>query len=131
MIVTISIIEAIYVLYMLRYFKTTVSFSYAKSTRLLYKIAYNLDIDKNYVAHPDKSSIESESHICNFGQDVSILISLFFLLRAIMLYYNKKWYWKFNTVVILSIFILSFLNMNAFVYLLPVFITEIYVMYKH
>ena len=48
-IIIIGFIEAIYVIYMLRYFKTKVSFSYGNSLNYLHKLSEFVGLNKEYI----------------------------------------------------------------------------------
>ena len=120
----LSIIEAIYIVYMLRYFKTTHSFEYGNNLDNLYIIASMFGMNKDYIKHTTTSSNIPKSHICRFGKDVSWIISIFFILRAIIFFTNndvKYWSWNTNIFIVAIIFVVSFMNFNVVVYLLPIF----------
>jgi len=76
----------------------------------------------DYFKHSVNSNEVSENHICPFGKVAIVILSVFLL-------YKKKY--KCSSIVILLItFLLSFMNMNAMVYLIPYFIVEIYIITK-
>lgn len=130
----LSIIEAIYIVYMLRYFKTTHSFEYGNNLDNLYIIASIFGMNKDYIKHTTTSSNIPKSHICRFGKDVSWIISIFFILRAIVFFTNndvKYWSWNTNIFIVAIIFVVSFMNFNVVVYLLPIFAIEIYLIVKY
>ena len=112
-IVLTSIIEAIYVLYILRFYKTTRSLS-----------IYDIPLYGTF-KHTNNNTITPTHHICPFGQDSAILLFMYLIIRAIRLYYKKKWNWKLNVYLNILIFIISLINFNALVYLLPYYLTEI------
>ena len=113
----LSIIEIVYVVYMLRCFKTK------------YSLAHPLvKFNEEYLKHPIGKSSTPQSNICKFGHDGAIIIALLVLLRLKALYLfkiNKKRVAQFNTFALIIIMILSFMNFNALVYLLPFFVCEI------
>lgn len=108
----ISIVEAIYVVYMLNYFKTKVNFAHPATyfeNRLLY--------------HPIGRSNKPVSNICSLGNWGAFAIAAYVLLRAIV--GRKSGVFKImNKLVVLLVFILSLLNFNAVIYLLPYFCVE-------
>ena len=125
MINSISLIEAIYVVYMLRFFRTTKSFAIDNNF-----ISNLLSGDlSDYIKHNTNSSGNPISQICRFGKDASILIAIYLILRAIILKRNLKWNWNINKIIVLIIFIISLINMNAVIYLLPFYITEYLIIY--
>ena len=75
------------------------------------------------VLHPINTGLY-ESKICPFGKNVIWLLIIFLLYRS----FNNvsKRYTIITTLITL---VLSTMNMNAFVYLLPYFFIEIYKIY--
>ena len=116
-VVVITLIEIIYVVYMLRFFKTK------------YSLAHPLvKFNEEYLKHPIGKLSEPTSTICNFGHDGAIIIAILLLLRIKALYIfgiKPKKISSFNTFALIIIMILSLLNFNAFVYLAPFFVCEI------
>ena len=111
----LSIIEAIYILFMLRFFKTKINFND------LFK--YKIDNLTDYFNHPLNSS-KYESKICKFGQDSSLLIFIYLTLRFILREYKNLYYPKISKIIALIILLFSLVNLNALIYLLPFFIYE-------
>jgi hypothetical protein len=111
----ISILEALYVIYMLNYFKTRYSLSFP--------IKYN----NKYFLHPIGKHSTPKSNICLFGHDMSWLVALYLIIKGYLfsINWNIKKLIIVNKLVVFTIFIFSLLNLNAIVYLLPIFITEI------
>ena len=107
----ISIIVAIYILYMFNYFKTTISFAHP--------LTY---FNNKYLYHPIINTEEKTYMICKFGQDASWLIALFLILR----FYICKNIKQCSLLVYIAIVIGSFLNLNAVIYLIPYFLIEMY-----
>ncbi len=102
------IFEALYILYMLRYFKTKYNFAHPL-----------LDFSSDYFKHPIEVISEPMNLICNFGHDGAIILSLVILLRLFNINIINKY-------ILFIIFILSLMNFNALIYLLPFFIYEIF-----
>lgn len=120
----VSLIEALYVIYILRYFKTKISLDYGTVIDFL-----GLSNNK-YFKHQIISTGKPVNHICNFGHQVSILIA-FFLIARVCLYKNYQTLGKkINYFVLILIFIGSFMNFNAVIYLIPFFIMELYLNIK-
>ena len=119
----ITILESVYVIYMLRFFKTKYS--------LAHPLTY---FDNKYLYHPIGKSKKSISNICPFGHQASWFIGLFVLLRTIFIKF--KWV-KMYCIKLVSKFILantiifSLLNFNATIYLIPFFLLEIYLIKKN
>lgn len=128
MIILISLIEIIYVVYMLRYFKTVYSMSLYEGN--IRKLFTNIDI-KKYISHNINNTLVPEHHICPFGRDSALIIGLYLLVRVYYLYNNYKWNWKLNKNILMLILVVSLVNMNAVFYLLPFFITEIIIFYNN
>lgn len=109
----ISLFLAIYIAYMFQFFKTTVSINHPFEYLILNKINYNIlnhNTDNQY-----------NSKICQFGK-VAILALIAFLLYRTF----KKIPKNINLLVFLVTLIMSFLNFNAFLYLIPYYAIEIY-----
>ena len=112
----ISLIEIIYVIFFLNYFKTK------------YSIAHPLSyFDNKYLYHPIGKSDIPVSNVCKFGQDASWLIVSFILIRTIVVS-NKllgiNLIRNFSSFTLITIIIFSLLNFNVLLYLVPFFITE-------
>lgn len=118
MYIILNILEAIYILYMYNYFKTTYSIHFRWETNIT---KYN-----HFFKHPIKTG-KYESKICKLGNIVGYLFFFWILLRV----YYKNSVKPINTILFLLLITGSLImNLNAFVYLLPVFIFEYY-LYKH
>ena len=113
----ISFVEAIYIIYMLNYFKTTVIMD---SGLILYNLK-KLGIKSKYFNHQITKIDEPMNLVCPFGNLISWFIGAFFILRNYSKFINK-----YNKYIIILIFIGSLMNFNVVVYLLPVFIIELY-----
>jgi hypothetical protein len=117
MLILISIIEAVYVIYMLNYFKTK------------YSLAPPLSYFKiQYLRHPIGVSAKPHTNICPFGHDISWLIAAALIIRSVLI--NTKCYKKetiqFIKYATIILAIGSLVNLNCLLYLLPVFIIEYY-----
>ena len=108
----VSIIEALYVIYMLNFFKTKYSLAHPLS-----------NFNNEYLKHPIGKSDIPISNICEFGHQSSWLLAAFIILRP---FFMNKYTKNLNILGLIIVFSFSLLNMNAVVYLLPVFILEIY-----
>ena len=115
--VLITLIEIVYVVYMMRCFKTR------------YSLAHPLvKFNDEYLKHPIGKLDTPQSNICQFGHDGAIIIAILLLLRLKALYlfnFKPKKVASFNKFALIIIMILSFMNFNALVYLLPFFVCEI------
>ena len=124
MIDILSIVEGFYVIYILRYFKTTQSF--AMYERGLISGLFSGEI-KNYLTHNIYNTDKPKHHICAFGRDASLLLGLFFFVRAYYITKKLSWNWTRNNIVLFIFFIGCFLNFNAVVYMLPILLAELYI----
>jgi len=118
--IVFAVVESIYVIYMLNFFKTR------------YSLAHPLTYFNNSILyHPIGKAEQPICNICTLGNYGAYLIALFALLRMIVLTQSPK---KENirTIKVISymgiitVFTLSLLNFNAVVYLLPYFIGELW-----
>lgn len=124
----ISILEAFYILYMFRYFKTKVSFHYGNIQNYFINLSNHLGINKNYFQHPIYYSDEPINHVCPFGHQMALIITIFLIMRVC--FYKNKNMKYINYFVLLLIFIGSFMNLNVVVYLIPFFLLELYLNIK-
>ena len=112
----ISLIEIIYVIFFLNYFKTK------------YSIAHPLSyFDNKYLYHPIGKSDIPVSNVCKFGQDASWLIVSFILIRTIVVsnkLFGINLIRNVSSFTLITIIIFSLLNFNVLLYLVPFFITE-------
>jgi len=108
----LDFVESFYILYMFFLFKTKHSFrSPLEYTHV-----------SDYMYHPTTSETY-DNKICRFGKDVSIILALWIIFGQY--YFNKISIMLPNYIIFLIVLIFSiFMNMNAFVYILPVFIYE-------
>ena len=119
--ILITVIQCIYVVYMLRYFKTKYSLTHP---------LVNMQFNNKYLRHHIGVSEKPISHICEFGKQASILIAGLLLLRLFLILnksFSKKLIKSLSKMAIFLIFIVSLMNMNAVFYLLPFFASEFYI----
>ena len=113
----ITVLVAVYIIYVLNYFKTT------------YSIATPLSYFKyKYMFHPIYNTKTNKSMICQFGHDASWFLALFLLTRIYIIKHKiipTKQIKQISTMVLWSVFIVSLVNLNAVVYLLPYFTLEL------
>jgi hypothetical protein len=115
----LNIIEAIYILYMMVYFKT--KYSLHLSTESITK-TYDI------LRHPINTG-KYESKICPLGHLIGYLLPIWILIR-VMYRYSKE-IKILNIIIWFCVFVLSFImNINAFIYLIPVFLVEFYLFYS-
>ena len=118
--ILINIIEFIYIFYMLTQFRTR------------YSIHHPLEYLTNqysFTKHPIYTG-EYENKICFFGHICAYLSIIYFLYRIIYFYiYNSINITSSKIVLYISIIITLSMNINAFLYLLPIFILEYYLIY--
>lgn len=107
----LSIIEALYLFYMFRIFKTKYSIHHP------FEYIYNNNFSV-FFKHPIGTS-SYESKICPFGQQVIILLIIFLLYREFFDIDNE-----ISKIILLITITLSLLNLNALIYLLPYIIIE-------
>lgn len=116
-----AFIESIYIFYVYNIFKTKVSIHHP------FEIYLQNSTVAEYLQHPIYTS-QYESKICPFGKLVSKILILWIIIRTYLTFYYKELrneLHKFNKAIFWTIFIGSIvLNLNAFVYLVPVFIYE-------
>ena len=114
-----DIIEAIYIIFMYNYFKTSISihhtFEYVLSKQSI----------SNFIKHPIDTG-EYESKICPLGNSIAWLIAGWVLVRKSLMKYNTDKVMLINKIIFWTIFVCSLImNLNAFVYMIPVFLYEL------
>ena len=116
-----TIIEAIYIYYMYNLFKTKFSFHHP-----LEKIINKQPIS-DYFKHPIYSGIY-ENKICPFGKLISKLLVIWIFVRIFLLKkYSYTKITKINNIIFGLVLIGSLLlNINSFIYFIPIFIYELY-----
>ena len=115
----VSLVQAIYVIYMMNYFKTKYS--------LAHPFSY---FENKFLYHPIGKSEKPICNICPLGNYGGFLIGIYVILRWVI-FTNMKKKTKgvklFSIFALLLVFMLSLLNFNAVVYLLPYFVMEVYI----
>ena len=111
----IKLFESLYIIFMYNFFKTRYSihhpFEYLINSQNMYQ----------FFSHPIYSG-KYENKICVFGKYVSVLLVLWIVFRK-----KYKIHKKINTVIFSTVLIGSLLmNLNAFIYMLPVFMYELW-----
>jgi hypothetical protein len=111
------IIQAVYIVYMLNYFKTKYSLSHP-ATYFENKLLY----------HPIGVSDKPVSNVCKLGHILSWYLGGFVILRSIFIENKicKNLFRNVSIIVLIFSVILSMLNFNVVVYLLPHYIIEYY-----
>ena len=115
--ILLGIFQGLYIVYMLNYFKTC------------YSIAHPLSYFENsYLYHPIGKSDKPISNVCQFGHQVSWLLAGFVIIRNIMISknYGKNILRKMSILMLIISVIVSMLNFNVILYLLPHYILEYY-----
>lgn len=118
----ITIIECIYLYYMFHIFRTKYSFHHP------FEYLVNDNLSK-YFEHPIGITNNKRSKICKFGRDGTLLLIAYLILRYLLLKINvisKKKIMIFNKIVLLIVFILSWMNLNAVIYYLPFILFDLY-----
>ena len=105
----ISILESLYLIYMFRFFNTTVNFD-------ILKIYW-----ANKYLHHNVENIYGPK-ICPFGQDIIFVLIFILLIRNV--FSIKQTYINYSLYLALGLSLL--MNWNAFVYILPVLLVEKY-----
>jgi len=108
----VSILESVYLIYMYNFFETKYSFHHP----------FELFITGNfdYLKHPINSGVV-ESKICSFGKHASYIGAMYLIVRLMF-----TQIYKLNTKIVFSCMIISFfMNINSFIYLLPIFFVEL------
>ena len=120
--IIINILEVVYIIYMFVIFQTKYSIHHPLEYIMESKLS-------NFFSHPISSDIY-ESKICSFGKYLAKLSVIFFILRIIYyLYFDTKETWISFYIINLVLALSLIMNLNAFIYLIPIFIIEYYLLY--
>ena len=123
MIIVGTIIECIYLYFMFTKFKTTLTCNHP----LEYIMIRNLG---KYFEHPI-SNTEYSNKICPFGKTAIQFLILYLVVRMFIIkLYPLVAIKKFNFYILIITLIISLMNMNALLYLVPFFIFDIYMLNK-
>ena len=109
-----SIIHSFYIIYVLNYFKTTYNFAHP--------ITY---FNNSMLYHPIGKSNKPSSKVCKLGNILSWWLASFIIIRSLFMYKYKKLMKYITFIVLILGVILSMLNLNVVIYLIPHFIIEI------
>ena len=112
-----TLLECIYIIYMMCFFKTKYSIAHPMSK-------FNNDL----FHHPIGIKNEPKNMICLFGKIMSTIMSIFILVRYFFIKRNNKLnklYKKYHKSMIYILLTLCLINFNALLYLLPIFIIEL------
>jgi len=118
MYIEIAIIKSIYVIYMLNYYKTIYNFAHPA-----------LYFKSNLLYHPINKLTTPINPVCKLGNILSWFFGGYLIIRGYLLDYYPKYKKILNRIHILIIlfsFILSLLNFNVTIYLLPIFLIEVF-----
>ena len=114
----ITIIESIYLIYMFFIYKTNISFNFALFDKQIQSWGSNFIHNSN----------KYENKICNFGKLLAIIaIILAFYRLELLKDYQNKLIVLHGTVFfdILCIFLSIIMNINSFIYIIPLLISEL------
>lgn len=115
----LQFVKGLYIIYMFNYFKTSYSIHHPWERLFTGNIS-------NWLQHPIHSG-QYENKICPFGKNAAFVIFLWFL--AFYLLKNQK-YPKIDlihkNIMILILLTCLVMNLNAFIYFLPVFILDLH-----
>ena len=115
----ISIIEKIYLYFIFNHFQTTIS--------MHHPFEY-LITKHNFLKHPISTG-DYECKICPLGNLAGNIAPIWFIGRYFIK--NNKIRKKINSVLICLLVVLCFLmNFNAFIYVIPIIILELILLYK-
>ena len=121
----ISIFEVIYVYYMIFLFKTRINQDKGVKRGIGFIVHPLNKITNNYFHHSKTHSKDCTSFVCKFGKDIAKIAILWLLFRNLIPQIKK-----YNKYFIFACFLLTFLNFNTLIYILPIFILEFY-LYKY
>lgn len=111
----ITLCESIYLFYMFFLFKTKYSFNYAVFDKQIQSMG-------DFFVHNNKNY---ENKICVFGKCMAIVAIILAWIRV----YNDKNMYTYTIIFDVICITLAFLmNMNSFIYIIPLIFTELYIL---
>ena len=117
--IILAVIHSVYIVYVLNYFKTRYNFAHP--------ITY---FNNKLLYHPIGMSDVPKSKVCKLGNILSWVLALFILGRGFLYVYKsnlRKVLKQISLIGLILAIILSMLNFNVVIYLIPHFIIEIYI----
>lgn len=123
MIILVTILEIFYLSFMFIYFKTRISINHP----LEYVITNKMG---NYFEHPI-SDCEYSNKICPFGKMAIKILIIYLILRLLVIksnYFYFNYLKKLNIFILIVALILSLMNMNALLYLIPFIFLEVFLL---
>ena len=120
----ISIIEAVYIVYMWNFFKTTYSFHNIWETNLM-----SIPSIPQFFKHQIKNT-EYSNKICPLGNLSAYLLAIWIIITKIITprHLSNKSQQNLKTatkmIFIITAILAFIMNLNAFIYLIPVFVYE-------
>ena len=116
----LTLFDAIYIVYMLNYFKTK------------YSLAHPLTYFENKLLyHPIGVSDKPVSNVCPLGNYLSFFLAMFVLIRYYLhgsRYQIKK---NISLMILVITIVMSLLNFNVVLYLLPHYFIDYYLINKY
>ena len=130
--IIITIIEIAYVIYTFWIMETKYYINNPFSILRCFEKTEIKNNIKSFFKHPVGKGA-STNYICPFGKYMILLLSIFLIVRLYIITFTPySKYVKNISIIVLGIaFVLSFMNMNALVYLIPFFITELVLISKY
>lgn len=95
-----------------------------------YSVAHPMSrFNNDLFNHPIGIKQKPQSMICMFGKIMSIIMSIFLIIRWYLIKDNniKQNYLKYHKIIIYIMISLCLINFNALLYMLPIFILEHFV----
>lgn len=114
---TITIFEVVYLFYMYFLFETSYNFNLAIFDKNIQDMGY-------FFVH---NTSKYENKICGFGKLMAIIA---IILAFIRLYSNSNFIYENIIFDIICLILALLMNMNAFIYIIPVLLCEIYIIYN-
>lgn len=117
----LTTIESVYLYYMFTLFKTTININHPLEKNIINNLS-------DYFKHPISNN-KYENKICNFGKSGIKVLIIYLFTRLIIIknsLVNINVMKNINISVMVITTLLSLLNMNAFIYLIPFLIADHY-----
>lgn len=133
-----TMVEVVYLVYMFWLFETTVYFHHpVHFMKQCFEQNKTFDhgVWTSFFKHPYKTGEVKRNYICPFGKRVIIALCVYLIVIRIWYYLvvadqtsAKHVYVTVHSIVLALTFVLSWMNMNAMVYLIPFFMVDVLVL---
>ncbi len=129
----ITLLEIIYLIYTFWFMKTRYYINHPLTILRCFELTEIKNSVTSFFKHPIYKGTP-ENYICSFGKGMIIVLSFYLTIRLYLITVKQSYSKNLRTInnmVLCITFLLSWMNMNAMIYLVPFLIVEFYLICKH